>query len=378
MPVGEWDVLFEGLDLSKESAVDWLENLGFNPGAPADVLIRLFDHHVNHRYLWRTDLPPGVLDAAVEYPSKFVFGPAAEYGRLNDAQWDRLLANLARTRLHDAMVELREELARQRAEDAAPSRRGPDRPPFRDAKPPSTPTEIAWFAASVPEIEADAHVYALWWIQELHDDPEAMRQLAQFPNRWIRRSVARAQHLPPDVIDLLARDEDRVIQLFLSESCDDTPAAVLLSVWSWWDGSFSFPGRPRNHPNFPREGLLGLAEDPRPRVRMLALEDPASTADLAEQFSRDPAEAARTKAADDPRLSPQSAARLAEDESPRVRRAAYQNPSLPVPLLVSVLRDERLAPEGARNAGIPHPVMHRMIDAAGALVQPFKPYPDFG
>ncbi|MCX5316668.1 hypothetical protein [Streptomyces sp. NBC_00154] len=124
--------------------------------------------------------------------------------------------------------------------------------------------------------------------------------------------MARARHLPSDVVDLLAHDEDRIVRLFLTESCDDAPADVLLDVWSWWHGSFSFPGRPRNHPNFPRHDLLRFAQDPEPRIRLLALDDHASDAALVERFSRDP-DAQVRRAAADPRLSPESAVRLAGD-----------------------------------------------------------------
>jgi hypothetical protein len=41
---------------------------------------------------------------------------------------------------------------------------------------------------------------------------------------------------------------------------------VLLEVAAWWDGSLSFPGRPRNHPNFPRDGLLRFAAESNPRT----------------------------------------------------------------------------------------------------------------
>ncbi|MFE5711817.1 hypothetical protein ACFQ7J_13505 [Streptomyces sp. NPDC056501] len=49
-------------------------------------------------------------------------------------------------------------------------------------------------------------------------------------------------------VERLAHDEDRVVRLFLAESCDDAPADMLLEVWQWWNGSFSAPGRPRTHP----------------------------------------------------------------------------------------------------------------------------------
>jgi len=138
-----------------------------------------------------------------------------------------------------------------------------------------------------------------------------MRRLAASPKLLVRRSVARAQRLPPDVVDRLAGDEDRVVHLFLSESCDDATPEVLLSVWSWWDGSFSFQGRPRSHPNFPKDGLLRLADKPNPRLS-------------------------------------------------------------PAPL-VRLLLDERTARSAAQNPGIPASVMRHMIEVAKrALAAPGK------
>lgn len=191
-------------------------------------------------------------------------------------------------------------------------------------------------------------------------------RLAVSPNLRIRRSVARAPHLPPDVVELLARDEDRIVRLFLTESCEDAPASLLLEVWSWWSGSFSFPGRPRNHPNFPRHDLLRFADDPEPRIRLLALDDPASCPALVERFSRDPDAEVRSSAAGDLRLSPESAARLAGDADHRVQRSAWQNPALPPEVLISLLLDEHSAEDAAHNPSIPAAAMHRMIALAAA------------
>lgn len=66
----------------------------------------------------------------------------------------------------------------------------------------------------------------------------------------------------------------------LAESCDDAPADMFLEVWQWWTGSLSTPDRPHGHPNFPRRDLLRYVEDPNPRMRQLALEEPDSTAEL--------------------------------------------------------------------------------------------------
>jgi len=207
--------------------------------------------------------------------------------------------------------------------------------------------------------------HALPWVVALHRDPEAMRRCAASEHPLLRRSVARARRLPPDVVDILARDEDRVVRLFLAESCDDAPADMLLGVWQWWTGSFSYPGRPRNHPNFPRHGLLRHADDPDPRMRQLALDDPESTAELVELFSRDTEDEVRLRAATDPRLSAASAVRLLDDPQPSVRSAAVMHPRLPAGVLVRLLLDTDSASDAARNPAVPVSLMHQMIDSAG-------------
>ncbi|MCX4767339.1 PE-PGRS family protein [Streptomyces sp. NBC_01275] len=206
--------------------------------------------------------------------------------------------------------------------------------------------------------------HALDWIVALHDDLDALRRLAVSAHPLVRRSVAHARRLPADIVERLARDEDRVVHLFLAENCDDAPADLLLSVWQWWTGSLSTPDRPHGHPNFPRRDLLRHADDPSPRMRRLALDDPDSTAELVERFSRDPSVEVRRRAAEDPRLSVASAVRLLEDPYDRVRYAASQHPGLPARVLTRLLRDRETAQEAARHPGLPVPVMRRMLDEA--------------
>ncbi|MFF7448089.1 MULTISPECIES: PE-PGRS family protein [unclassified Streptomyces] len=211
------------------------------------------------------------------------------------------------------------------------------------------------------------HSWALDWIVALHEDEDAMRRLAASAHPLVRRSVARARHLPPDVVARLARDEDRVVQLFLAESCDDAPADMLLEVWQWWDGGLTTPDRPRGHPNFPRHDLLRYADDPRPRMRRLALDDPESTPELVERLSRDASEEVRYRAAADPRLSATAAARLLEDPHEHIRLAAALHPRLPARLLVRLLTSSTgNAEAAARNPGLPVEVMHRMVELLGS------------
>ncbi|MEU0040062.1 hypothetical protein [Streptomyces sp. NPDC006333] len=206
------------------------------------------------------------------------------------------------------------------------------------------------------------------WVQDLHGDADAMRRLAVSSHPLIRRSVARARHLPPDVVERLARDEDRTVRLFLAESCDDAPAEMLLEVWRWWDGSFSHPDRPRSHPNFPRTGLLRYADDPAGRMRRLTLDDPESTpADVA-RLARDPEAEVRHRAAEDPRLSPADAVRLLNDPAAHVRGTAMRNLRLPACVLAGLLHDRDTAWVAVTNPAIPVPVLHRILAAASAAV----------
>ncbi len=97
----------------------------------------------------------------------------------------------------------------------------------------------------------DTPYWAVDWVEELHDDPEAMRRLASSASIGIRRTVARARHLPPDVVDRLARDPDTHVQYNLASCCQDAPAELLLEFALRPNGSFLDP----NHPNFPRHTL---------------------------------------------------------------------------------------------------------------------------
>ncbi|MER7705565.1 hypothetical protein ABTX81_22070 [Kitasatospora sp. NPDC097605] len=340
-----------------ELAEVWLGSLGYNRAAPADVLIALLD--LGHTgLLHRTDLPPGVLDAAVDHPDRRVWGPAAEHGRLSPGQWDRLLAATAGRPGHVLVRELAADAARHRGDGNGPA---------AGAEPPATPAGIAELADAVPDIGPDDRTSTLPWVAALHHDPDAMRQLAASPKTWIRRSVARARRLPRDVVEPLARDEDFAVRLFLTESCDDAPAELLLGIWEeGWTGSLSFPGRPRNHPGFPRDGLLRFLDDPRPHMRRLALDDPASTAADAERLARDPDPMVRREAAHDPRLSPATVAALAADDVSYLNSFAHRHPALPPALLAAALQDPFTAEDAALNPSLPVAVMHRMIAAAAA------------
>ncbi|MFE7528301.1 hypothetical protein ACFU7Y_21655 [Kitasatospora sp. NPDC057542] len=361
-----WAALTSATEVDRATGSSWLDGLGFNRAAPADLLLRLLDAG-RHWFLYREDLPDAVLDAAVVHPARQVRLTVAEAGHLSPAQWDRLIAASPGAPRRGLFTELAEQCLKARARPGGG--RGTAGAPHPDAAPPTTPDEIEAMATEAPDIEPGDVTTGLWWIGALHEDAAAMRQLASSPKLLVRRSVARAPRLPADVVALLARDEDRVVRLFLAESCDDAPPAMLLEVAAWWDGSLSFPGRPRNHPNFPRDGLLRLAADPNPRLRALALDDPASTAAHAEQLSRDSDPRVRRAAARDPRTAPEALVRLSADPDRGVRETASTNPALPADELVTRLLDPHCAETAeiaARNPAVPVAAMHHMVTLATA------------
>ncbi|MFE3289048.1 PE-PGRS family protein, partial [Streptomyces sp. NPDC059233] len=141
-----------------------------------------------------------------------------------------------------------------------------------------------------------------------------------------------------------------------------------LRVWTWWTGSVSFPGRPRTHPNFPREGLLRYADDPHGRMRRLALDDPLAPAELVARFARDRDPEVRGRAADDPRLPVADAVRMTEDPDDSVRGTVVQCRLLPASVLAARLRDPDTAWAAACNPGIPQHVIRGM--AARVLREP--------
>ncbi|SEB59756.1 hypothetical protein [Streptomyces sp. TLI_105] len=227
-------------------------------------------------------------------------------------------------------------------------------------------------AAMRYEFDPTSMSHTLPWVECLHGDADAMRRLAVSSHPLIRRSVARARHLPPDVVERLARDEDRTVRLFLAESCDDAPAEMLLEVWRWWDGSFTHPDRPRKHPNFPRTGLLSYAGDPSGRMRRLALDDPESTSVDVARFARDPEAEVRRRAAEDSRLSPADAIRLLNDPAAHVRETVMRNPRLPARVLAGLLHDADTARAAVANPAIPVPVLYRILDAAAVAVAAWR------
>ncbi|MFD5429436.1 PE-PGRS family protein [Streptomyces sp. NPDC127084] len=210
------------------------------------------------------------------------------------------------------------------------------------------------------EFDPKARCSPLPWVRELEDDEEAMRRCATSAHVMLRRSAACAKNLPLDVVDLLARDEDWVVRLFLAEHCAQAPADVLLEMVRSWDGYSA--ARMVEHPNFPRHGTIRYAADPNPLVRKLALLDPESSVELVERFSRDADPGVRWGALRDPRLSTESVIRLLDDPHQHIRDEAAADPRLPTRVLAALLHDTATAAHAAANPAVPETVMQHLLD----------------
>ncbi|MFF9869541.1 PE-PGRS family protein [Streptomyces sp. NPDC013953] len=218
--------------------------------------------------------------------------------------------------------------------------------------------------AAIPvEISPDLRYWPLDWVLARRDDPEEMRRCATSGHVLLRRGAALAKELPPDVVELLARDEDHVVRLLLAESCAQAPGELLLEMWRTWNGWSRFE-MPR-HPNFPRRGLLRYADDPDPRMRELARLDPESTAEVVERLGRDPEPTVRYAALGDVRLSPESVVRLTTDAQEEVRERAAADSRLPREVLARLLEAPGTAGAAAANPVLPVAVMHDLLDRAG-------------
>lgn len=173
------------------------------------------------------------------------------------------------------------------------------------------------------------------WVRDGLADPEVLRRAATSAHPLLRRAAARSPHLPPDLLHLLARVEDPVVENRLGIHHPDTPEEVLMRVYARLGGTFS-AWMAETHPRFPREGLAArYADHPDGNYRRLAVRDPAATPALIERLSHDPEVWTRQAAARDPRL-PVHRLREALDV-PDLASSAGANPALPEGAMAAVL-----------------------------------------
>ncbi|MGW6984237.1 hypothetical protein ACWGE1_33140 [Streptomyces sp. NPDC054932] len=182
----------------------------------------------------------------------------------------------------------------------------------------------------------DLNMRILPWVRE---DPLAH---ADSPYVVFRRSAASAgDALPPAAVSRLFEDEDGKVRTAMAAAVSVLDPETAERLERRHTPSRKFPGRPADHAVFPPGTMRRFATDPDPRMRALALKDPALPAELVE--------------------------RLAGDEDAAGRRAAAAHPNLPVPALLKLLGDEdgRAAGAAARSPRLPHASMEAILTVAG-------------
>ncbi|MFI0243166.1 DDE-type integrase/transposase/recombinase, partial [Streptomyces sp. NPDC016845] len=174
------------------------------------------------------------------------------------------------------------------------------------------------------------------WVRDGRADPEVLRRAAASAHPLLQRAAAQSPHLPADLLHLLARAEDPMVDTLLGIHHPDTPQEVLMRVYARLGGTFS-AWMAETHPRFPREGLAArYADHPDGNYRRLAVRDPAATPALIERLSHDPAVWTRQAAAGDPRLPLH---RLREAlHVPELASSAGANPALPEDEMAAVLK----------------------------------------
>ncbi|GHF85096.1 Mucin-2 [Streptomyces filamentosus] len=179
----------------------------------------------------------------------------------------------------------------------------------------------------------------VWWVRDGLADPEVVRRAATSAHPLLRRAAARIPHLPSDLLRLLARVEDPVVDNLLGIHHPDAPEEVLMRVFARLGGTFS-AWMAETHPRFPREGLATrYANHPDGNHRRLAVRDPAATPELIERLSHDPVV--------------------------RTRQAATLDPRLPLHRLREALLVPELASSAGANPALPEDEMAAVLDRAG-------------
>ncbi|MFI8436818.1 Mucin-2 [Streptomyces sp. NPDC079020] len=173
------------------------------------------------------------------------------------------------------------------------------------------------------------------WVRDGLTDPKVLRRAAVSAHPLLRRAAVLSPHLPPDLLRLLARVEDPVVENRLGIHHPDTPEEVLMRVFARLGGTFS-AWMAETHPRFPREGLAArYADHADGNYRRLAVRDPAATPALIERLSHDPEVWTRQAAAGDPRLPLH---RLREAlHVPELASSTGANPALPEDEMAAVL-----------------------------------------
>jgi esterase/lipase superfamily enzyme len=152
----------------------------------------------------------------------------------------------------------------------------------------------------------------------------------------VRRSVAREQSAPADLLTRLAADPDASVRAAVAEH-PATPVDVLVTLAG--DPSADVRRGVARNPGAPPELLARLAGDPDSHVRGRVARNAGTPADALSRLADDPATDVRWYLAQNPATPPEALARLAAGPAPDVRRQVARHPATTAEILIR-LADE--------------------------------------
>ncbi|MCX4822602.1 hypothetical protein OG883_22420 [Streptomyces sp. NBC_01142] len=198
------------------------------------------------------------------------------------------------------------------------------------------------------EVGPEDRLGTLDWVWRAREDLDVLRRCVTSAHPWLRRSAAVSPHVPPDLVQLLASDEDFAVRLLLCEYHPEPPPELLLDVYV--HGEHRAREMLIVRPGFPKAGLAAIfADHPEPWRRSRALYDPGASAELVDRLSREEVASVRRSAARDPRLSVERIRELLSD--PEAAAGAGGNPSLPVEDMLRLLDEAGVPASVAYPAG---------------------------
>ncbi|GAB3839195.1 hypothetical protein ACFPIJ_35210 [Dactylosporangium cerinum] len=184
-------------------------------------------------------------------------------------------------------------------------------------------------------VRPNSRLMPLDWVRH-SDDPDVQRRCATSAHIGLRRSAALNRHLAPDLVALLATDDDFAVRLLLCETHAAVSADVVLATYL--EARVLSRGLLLQHPSLTRDRLDHLAASPDPRLRGFTCRDPRVPAEVIERLSHDPEPLVRGFAAVDARLSPRRVLELFDD--PDLCGQAAANPHLPVDVMRRIIDED--------------------------------------
>jgi hypothetical protein len=204
---------------------------------------------------------------------------------------------------------------------------------------------IALVEAEKASGSIDARIAIGWpayeprWLREV---PLAERlSYLDCPHTVFRRVLAAGRDLPDEVWQRLDEDPDVSVRRAAARR-PGTPPRVLVRLLREHGEVFHIRPLLVDHPNFPREALRTFVDEPDPRVRVLALEDPELPVPELWRFTDSEHKFLRAGAARHPNVTADLLERLLADREPKVVDEAAANRALPHARMGRILTDSGL------------------------------------